>query len=71
MKEVASSITILAAVLMLISAEHFNSLLFWVIGIVMLIDGTILFTFTTLFPKNFSNYLKTLKRKPAQRSSHE
>ena len=68
MKEIASSITILATVLMLITAEHFDSLLFWVIGIFMLIDGMIIFT---LFPESFSNYLKILKRKPAQQISDE
>lgn len=50
MNTIASSIILLAAVLMLTSAAHFDSLLFWVIGIVMLIDGAILLITSTVFP---------------------
>ena len=54
MKEVASSIVILAAVFILISAEYFDSLLFWIIGVIMLTDGTILFMVFMFFPDKFS-----------------
>lgn len=60
MKEITSSIVMLAAVLMLISAEHFGSLLFWGIGMIMLIDGTILFVASTLFPNKLSDWLEGL-----------
>lgn len=50
MKTIASSIILLAAVLMLASAAHFDSLLFWVIGIIMLIDGAVLLIASTVFP---------------------
>ena len=62
MKDVASSIIILSAVLMLISAEHFDNLMFWIIGVIMLVDGFILFTASILFPKKLSNWLKSSKR---------
>lgn len=56
MKEIASSIIILSAVLLLISAEHFDNLLFWVLGIVMLIDGTILLVAF----RPFSNWMESI-----------
>lgn len=58
MKEVASSIVILSAVFMLISAEYFDSLLFWIIGTIMLIEGVTIFIGFTLFPEPFSKWLK-------------
>ncbi len=57
MKEVASSIVILAAVFILISAEYFDSLLFWIIGVIMLTDGTILFMAFMFFPDKFSDWV--------------
>ncbi len=63
MKEIASSIIVLSAVFLLISAEYFDSLLFWIIGVIMLVDGTIIFVATTLFPKRFSIFLENINKK--------
>ncbi len=68
MKEIASSIVMVAAVLMLISAEHFGSLLFWGIGIIMLIDGAMLFVASTLFPNKLSVWLERLSLSTASNS---
>ncbi len=63
MREVASSIVVLAAVFLLISAEHFDSLLFWIIGTVMMIDGAILFIASTLFSGQLSRFLDYINKK--------
>ena len=55
MKEVAGSIVILAGSLLLIAAAHFNSVLFWVIGALILVDGYFLLTSSVFSPRWLSN----------------
>ena len=58
MKETAGSIVILAGSLLLIAGAHFNSVLFWVIGVLMLLDGYFLLTVSVFFPKWLSSYIR-------------
>lgn len=60
MKEITGSIVILAGSMMLIAAEHFDSTLFWIIGGLMLLDGSFLVTVSVIFPKWFKRILESI-----------
>lgn len=66
MKEIAGSIVVLAGSIILIAAEYFDSMLFWIIGGIMLLDGYILFTTSVLFPEWLTNWLKNIKENPTK-----
>ena len=66
MKEIAGSIVILAGSIILVAAEYFDSIMFWIIGGIMLIDGYILFTVSILFPKWLTNWLENTKENPTK-----
>ena len=51
MKEIAGSIVILASSIILVAAAHFDSTVFWVVGVFMLLEGYFLLTVTILFPQ--------------------
>ncbi len=51
MKEIAGSIIIFAGSIILIAAAHFNSIVFWVLGAFMLIDGYFLVAVSVFFPE--------------------
>lgn len=51
MKEVAGAIIILAGSLLLIAAMNFDSVLFWIIGGFMLVDGYFLLAASIFFPR--------------------
>ena len=51
MKEIAGAIIILAGSLLLIPAMSFDSVLFWIIGGFMLVDGYFLLAASIFFPR--------------------
>lgn len=51
MKEIAGSIIIFAGSIILIAAAQFNSIVFWVLGAFMLIDGYFLVAVSVFFPE--------------------
>lgn len=51
MKEIAGAIIILAGSLLLIAAMSFDSVLFWIIGGFMLVDGYFLLAASIFFPR--------------------
>ena len=61
MKEIAGSIIMLAGSIILIAAEHFDSILFWVLGAFMLIDGYFLVAVSVFFPEWLKNCLESTK----------
>ena len=61
MKEIAGSIVILAASIILIAAEQFDSMLFWIIGGFMLLDGYFLLTASVFFPEWLTNCIESIK----------
>jgi len=61
MKEIAGSIVILAGSITLVGAEHFDSILFWVIGAFMLIDGYFLLAASIFFPEWLTKCIESIK----------
>lgn len=51
MKEIAGTIIIIAGSIILIAAAQFNSIVFWVLGAFMLIDGYFLVAVSVFFPE--------------------
>ncbi len=51
MKEIAGAIVMLAGSILLVAAMSFDSILFWIIGGFMLIDGYFLLAASIFFPR--------------------
>ena len=66
MKEVAGSIIVLAASVLMIAGKHFDSTLFWILGIVFLIEGAVLIELSLFFPTFFKDTRKWLMSKNSE-----
>jgi len=61
-KEIAGSIVILAGSLLLIAAMNFDSILFWILGGFMLVDGYFLLAASIFFPRFLKGLLGDANR---------
>ena len=61
MKEIAGSIIIFAGSIILIAAAHFDSIVFWVLGAFMLIDGYFLVAVSVFFPEWLTKCIESIK----------
>ena len=66
MKEISGSIIILAASIILVAANYFDSLLFWILGALMLIDGYFIVAASFFFPEWLSKLLGKINEESAR-----
>ena len=71
MKVITGSIILLSATMFMIAAKYFDSTLFWVLGVLFLIEGAVLINLSLFFPSFFKDTRKWLRSLKEEETSQK